>query len=98
MPTDAPLDELVFTARDDLVVETIDGECLVLDLDRNVYFGLNPLGLSIWEAIATGATLATILDELGARFPDVPAPRLDADLRAFLEQLIGAHLVLTSPS
>ena len=56
VPTDAPLDDLVFTARDDLVVETIDGECLVLDLDRNVYFGLNPLGLSIWEAIATASS------------------------------------------
>jgi hypothetical protein len=94
--TDPTLDDLVFTARDDLVVETIDGECLVLDLDRNVYFGLNPVGLSIWEAISSGATLANILDGLTARFPDVPADRLDADLRAFLGQLVGAHLVLTS--
>ena len=98
MTTDPRLDDLVFTARDDLVVETIDGECLVLDLDRNVYFGLNPVGLSIWESIASGATLSSVLSDLQVRFPDVPAERLDADLRAFLGQLVGAHLVHTAPA
>ena len=98
MTTDPRLDDLVFTARDDLVVETIDGECLVLDLDRNVYFGLNPVGLSIWGSLASGATLSVVLSDLQARFPDVAAERLDADLRAFLTQLVGAHLVHTAPA
>lgn len=93
MSSDTPLDDLSFKVRDDLVVESIDGECLVLDLDRNVYFGLNALGVIVWGALETGSALPELLDALSERFPRVPRPDLDADLRAFLRSLLDADLV-----
>ena len=90
MPTFADLDVLVI--RDDLVVEEIDGECLVLDLDRNVYFGLNDLGRLVWQSLDGSSSVSDVLSTLVEHFPGVGRERLGADLDAFLSSLVDASL------
>jgi len=77
--------------RGDLLVEEIDGECVILDLERNVYFGLNPTALIIWRGLERGDALDVILSELVATF-DAPEGVLRADLDGFVSGLLEQRL------
>ena len=75
----------------------LDGEAVLLDLASGRYFGLNPTGRRIWELLAPGRSLESVLDRLEAEF-DAPRLALEADLVELVGQLESARLVLrTSP-
>jgi hypothetical protein len=69
-----------------------DGSSVLLDMDREVYFGLDAVGTSLWHAIGAGLSFDAAMDELNSRY-DVTAERLRADLAELVGQLIDAGLV-----
>ena len=81
-----------FNLRDGLVTEVIDDEMVVLDLEDNVYFGLNAVGLVIWGGIDAGDTFAEIVESIVAEF-EVDRETAEADARAFLGDLAERGLV-----
>lgn len=82
-----------FTLRAGLIVEQIDGECLVLDMSRNVYFGLDAVGLLIWTMLERGDALGDLVAALSERYPDVPYEQLRQDTCEFVEQLLAQELL-----
>jgi len=63
-----------------------------------VYFGLNPVGLVIWNALADGSrTLEALVDALEARYPEQDPDVLRVDAREFVEALAESEL-LVSPT
>lgn len=82
-----------FELRADLLVEEIDGECLVLDMHQNVYFGLEDVGLLIWRCLEGASSREQILTKLMLSYPGEPRERLAADLDAFLGSLLEANLI-----
>ena len=85
-----------WTLRPDLIVEVIEGECLILDMAKNTHFGLNRLGLKIWELIAQGQDEHGILAHLVATYEEVDARQLAADVEAFIHQIEAAGLIQRS--
>ena len=79
--------------RQDLIVEEIDGECLVLDMERNVYFGLDPIGLFVWRQLEQGATSQQALDALIDHYGEDHREQITEDVRGFLEDLLAQGLV-----
>ena len=82
--------------REDLIVEEIDGECLVLDMERNVYFGLDPIGLFVWRSLEASPTRAQILDRLISHYGEDRRDQITADVTQFLDHLLKEGLVITS--
>jgi hypothetical protein len=76
----------------DVVSEIADGEVVLLDLKRGVYYALNPVGSRFWGLLQGGldvdAAHASLLTEY-----DVPADQLSRDLEVLLEELSGRGLI-----
>lgn len=62
-----------------------------------VYFGLNPVGVVIWNALSDGIrTLDDLLVALEVRYPDQDLEVLRADAREFVEALAESELLVAS--
>jgi hypothetical protein len=75
---------------DDVLVHREDGEAFLLHVGSGRYFGLNPTGLLIWEALVAGRDpVAAVRD----RWPNLDASTCAADVSALLADLLEAGLV-----
>jgi hypothetical protein len=61
----------------------IDGEVVVLDVERSHYLNLNPTGCVLWLMLAEGANERQLVNKLIAEF-DVTEPTARADVEAFV--------------
>ena len=75
-----------------LVVEEFEKEVLLLDLERNLCFGLNRMGQLVWDGIARGRTLGEIVDDIAGSV-DAPRDTVAADVLAFAGRLLERRLV-----
>jgi hypothetical protein len=85
----------VFSASKDQISCNLEGEAVILNLSRGIYFGLNPVGARIWELLQQPRTIPDIRDTLLAEF-EVDSGRCEQDIRALLDQLASKGLVQTS--
>lgn len=77
---------------DQAVANAVADETVILHLGNGTYFGLDPIGARLWEAIAAGELPASIRDAVLEAY-DVTPEQLDADLRALLDDLAGNGLI-----
>ena len=75
-----------------VLMQKVAGEAVLLDLDSQSYFGLDPVGTLIWEGVSAGKTEAEIVERIISEF-DVVADVAERDLQAFLEQLADDKLI-----
>jgi Coenzyme PQQ synthesis protein D (PqqD) len=68
------------------------GEAAILNLKNSVYYGLGPVGASLWSLIQQPKTFAEIREALLGIY-EVDTPQLDSDLQALLAQLSEQGLV-----
>ena len=70
----------------------LGGEAAILNLKDSVYYGLNTVGVRIWELIqepkTTNEVLAILLEEY-----DVESDRCQRDLLALLQELAAHGLI-----
>ena len=100
MPTAAPLlpDTFAsqrFTVSPRVLCQEVAGEAVLLDLDSEKYFGLNAVGLRIWQLLQKGDDPAAILRALEREY-DTDAVTLAADLQDLIQRLSKAGLVSAS--
>lgn len=93
-PLDA--DTRVVAARDQVSAQ-MDGEAVILSLADGVYYGLNPVGASVWTLLEQPRTVAELRDAIVAEY-EVDAPTAEADLRALLGDMAGRGLVELRPA
>jgi hypothetical protein len=73
----------------------LDGEAVILNLKSGVYYGLNPVGASIWSLIQQPKTISEIQDALLAQY-EVEPEQCDRDLFSMLHQLEAEGLIEVS--
>ena len=76
----------------DVVSQELEGELVLLSLDRAEYFGLNVTGTCVWTGIATGLPLSAIADTVSKQF-DVDVERAGSDVLSLAQSLLDAGLV-----
>jgi coenzyme PQQ synthesis protein D (PqqD) len=80
-----------------VVFQDLDGEAVLVHLQRGTCFTLDPIGTRIWQLIGDGALIAEIIDALRLEF-DVAADVLAADVRALVAELLSRELCVAGVS
>jgi hypothetical protein len=75
-----------------VLMRRVGDEHVLLNLEDETYYGLNPVGSRLIELAEHGATLEEIIDRLFAEF-EVERERLEADVRRIAAELIAARLI-----
>jgi hypothetical protein len=70
----------------------LDGEAAILNLASGAYHGLDPIGATVWNLIASPIAVREIVDALTAQY-DVERARCEGDLLALLGKLDERGLI-----
>lgn len=82
-----------FTVHPKIVSETIDGEVIILNLDRGRYYSLTRTGTDAWAAIGLSASADEIVDHLLTRYEGARS-EVEQAVRQLLEELRREELIL----
>lgn len=82
--------------RPSVVSECIDGEAVILDLRRGLYFSIRGTGALIWAGVEAGLDAAVIAHSVAVAFPDAKEHAVAAT-ETFLAELVEQNLVIPGP-
>jgi hypothetical protein len=77
---------------DQAIANAVADETVILHLGNGTYYGLDPIGAQLWEALQSGAVPASICARLLETY-DVEQAQLEDDLRALLGDLAANDLI-----
>lgn len=89
----SPSPQQRFRPADNVVFRELDGEAIILHLDTGTYFGLDPVGTSIWRRLERQDSVAVVVDALVDEF-EVDAPRARLDVEQLITQLVDKGLMV----
>jgi hypothetical protein len=75
-----------------VVTRQVDGELVLLNLENDYYFGLDPVGTRIWEVLSSSSSIGVGLEQLRSEF-DVEGDRLRRDVERLVAKLVDDGLV-----
>ena len=82
----------VVRISEQVVFKPVGDEMVLLDFQSGMYYGLDPVGVRIWQLIAAQHPLGAVVDTLLAEY-DVPHETLERDVDALLAELESRGLV-----
>lgn len=88
-----PADTRRFQLPSDVVLQTADGEALLVKLTAEDMFALNQTGAEIVERLSQGATIEALVHALVETY-DAPADAVTADVLALVGELQARGLLI----
>lgn len=85
--------ERYFDIPDHVLTRQIDAETIILDMNRNVYCGLDDVGTQFLKLIQDNKPLSEVLTCMHDEY-DVPKVELENDIQDFLEDLLEKKLII----
>lgn len=85
-----------YTVHPKIVSETIDGEVIILNLDRGRYYSLTRAGTDAWNALGRAASAPEIVEELLARYRGTRS-EVEQAVEQLLDHLRREELILPVP-
>lgn len=82
-------------AREDNIWCELGGEAVILNLKTGIYYGLNPVGASVWALLRKPLTVAEILSGITAEY-EVSRDDVLRDVRKLLSQMAAEGIVEVS--
>ncbi len=76
----------------EVTAKVIDGEAIIINLAKGLYYSLDKTGAVVWSLIAAGHSLHECSELVSSRFSE-PVDRVRDDLTALLGELVGHDLV-----
>jgi hypothetical protein len=77
-----------------VVSEAIDGEVIVIHLERGSYFSLRDTAAELWELVEQGCASETIVEAMSARYSSARADEVAREATRFLGELKEEGLVV----
>lgn len=77
------------------VSSELAGESVILNVKTGRYYGLNAVGVSIWDKIQSPKTLQELCDALIAEY-DVAPDHCKVEIHELLQDMIAAELIQVS--
>ncbi len=75
-----------------VLAKRVDNEIVLVHLETNRIFELNPTAASLWDLLGTGSTPAELEERLALEF-DVEPAQLAHEINALLRQLASEQLI-----
>jgi coenzyme PQQ synthesis protein D (PqqD) len=85
------------TPLPEVMCRTVGDEAVILNMKKQTYFGLDPIGARMWTVLNESGSIQTALESLLKEY-EVSEPQLRKDLEEFVEKLVEQGLVSTSPA
>lgn len=82
----------VVRQSEDQVSAEVDGEVVMMSVERGNYYGLDEVGSHVWDLIEKPTTVAAVCDAVMAEF-DVERATCEGDVLKFLEELTEQGLI-----
>lgn len=79
----------------DWISSDLGGELMMMNIDRGIYVGLNPMAAEIWRLIETPRATDAICAALIDRFVVDPAT-CRAEVDAFIDKMVARGLVMVA--
>lgn len=89
-----PSTALVFR-NPDLLAADMDGDIVMMSIERGEYYGIGGVGSRVWELLAQPTSINQITQIICAEY-EVEEATCQADMQKFVEQLLQNGLVLSS--
>ena len=91
---------LRYVRSDSVVSRVIAGETLIVPVRKGVgdlasIYSLNPVGSSVWQAVASARTKSEIIEMIEREFEGEHS-HIEHDLDSFLDELCSAGLLVAS--
>lgn len=83
---------VAFRRKPSVVACELDGGSVLLDLETSRYFGLNAVGVAVWDMLASPHTTHQLCTGILNQF-DVPEGRCRDDVERLMEQMLERQLV-----
>ena len=87
------LNECYARQKSGVLTKKVSDEIVIIDMNKGIYHGLNPVGVQIWERLDGQHRLSQIVDELAASYSEVDKNRIEADTLSLLQVLLDNELV-----
>jgi coenzyme PQQ synthesis protein D (PqqD) len=94
-PHDAPLRLTVPSQK--VAADVVEGEAVIINLDTGAYYTTEGVGCEAWELLASGRTLAEVVEALRDRY-DADAGEVEAYVQELAETLLAEGLMLVFES
>ena len=82
-----------FEVSPSVVSRQVGEETMIMDLQSGTYFGLDPIGARVWQAIENGEDCANLGDALAEEY-DAPPERIGEDIAALIAILSEQKLII----
>jgi hypothetical protein len=76
----------VVRVGNDIIVQELDGESVLLDMNSEIYFGLDKVGTRIWNLLQTHGNLGSVAKTLLNEY-DIGEADLQTHLFEFIDKL-----------
>lgn len=87
------------TRNPKVIFKALASGAVLYSTEEEVYFGLNPVGVRVWEMLPPAhQTLDEVCRVLASEYPDVGEDVIRADVSELIEDLLKLGLVRATPS
>ena len=80
---------------DHVMFRELEGESVILDLNTELYFGLDPVGTRMWQLLTTAESIEAAYADLTSEY-EVDTAVLRTDLDELIETLVDKGLLSIS--
>ena len=70
----------------------VDGEVVMMSIEKGCYFGLDDIASDIWKRLGTPCTFAALVDSLAVDY-DADRETIEHDVRALLEKMAAQDAI-----
>ncbi len=81
-----------YTIAKSTVIQRVDQEAVLINLDTGIYFGLDEMGLVMFDLITELGLASEIINTLNCNY-DAPTEQLSHDLAEFITKLEASGLI-----
>ena len=87
------------TRNPKVIFKALATGAVLYSTEEEVYFGLNPVGVRVWELLPpVQQRLEDVCRLIAADYPDVPEDVIRADVTELLDELLKLGLVQAAPA
>jgi hypothetical protein len=90
--------EVLPTRNPKVIFKALATGAVLYSTEEEVYFGLNPVGVRVWELLPPAhETLDEIVRVIAAEYPEVGQDVIRVDVSELIDELVKLGLALASP-